>query len=160
VLSARVESEFGEVWVHTTHLSFREHEGKKREDQVLVLDEVVSAHKSDAPQLLMGDFNAMPASDEIRWPTGLTSLGGRRAYYQDAWGMAHRCEPGWTWASANPYTALMHWLRADRRLDYIFVTPIRRDRRGTIRAARVLLDQSVAAPGGGEPTFASDHFAV
>src|SRR6516165_2629073 len=132
VLSARVDSDFGEVWVHNTHLSFREQEGRKREDQVLAVDEVVSAHKNDNPQVLMGDFNAVPYSDEIRWLTGLTTLSGRRVYYQDAWDMIHPDEPGYTWARDNHYRDRMYWLRADRRLDYVFVTPTRRDRRGTV----------------------------
>jgi endonuclease/exonuclease/phosphatase family metal-dependent hydrolase len=159
VLSARVDSDFGEVWVHNTHLSFREHEGRKREDQVQVLDEVVTAHKNDQPQVLMGDFNCTPASDEIRWLTGQTTLGGRRVYYQDAWDVIHPGQPGWTWTRANPYTDRMHWLRADRRLDYIFVTPIRRDHRGTVHSARVLFDEPVVLPSG-ERLYASDHYGV
>jgi endonuclease/exonuclease/phosphatase family metal-dependent hydrolase len=53
----------------------------------------------------------------------------------------------------------MHWLRADRRLDYIFVTPVRRDRRGTVHEARLIFDEPVVL-GGGERLFASDHFGV
>jgi len=159
VLSARIDSDHGEIWVHTTHLSFREHEGRKREDQVQVVDEVMAARKTDNPQVVMGDFNAVPGSDEIRWMTGLTSLGGRRVFYQDAWELVHPGQPGWTWARANPYTDRMHWLRADRRLDYIFVSSVRRDRRGTIHSARVLFDDPVVMPGG-ERLFASDHFGV
>jgi endonuclease/exonuclease/phosphatase family metal-dependent hydrolase len=161
VLSARIDSDAGELWVHTTHLSYRESEGVRREDQVLVVDEVVTAHKqqNDRPQVVMGDFNAIPGSDEIRWMTGLTSLDGRRTFFQDAWDVAHPGHPGWTWARANPYTDRMHWLRADRRLDYIFVTPIRRDRRGTVLGAQVLLDEPVVMPNG-ERVFGSDHFGL
>jgi endonuclease/exonuclease/phosphatase family metal-dependent hydrolase len=163
VLSARLDSDLGPIWVHTTHLSYREHEGRFRENQVLLVDEVVAARKTgdaaDNPQVIMGDFNATPASDEIRWLTGQTSLEGRRTFYQDAWDVAHPGQPGWTWARANHYTDLMHWLRADRRLDYIFVTPPRRDRRGTIHAARVLFDEPVVLPSG-ERLYASDHFGV
>ena len=161
VLSARIDSDFGQTWVHTTHLSFREQEGRKREDQVLVVDEVVQAHKQkdDAPQVVMGDFNAVPHSDEVRWLSGLTTLSGRRAYYQDAWDMIHPTEPGYTWAKDNHYRERMYWLRADRRLDYIFVTPTRRDRRGTVHEARLLFDQPMVL-GGGERIFASDHFGV
>jgi endonuclease/exonuclease/phosphatase family metal-dependent hydrolase len=159
VLSARIDSDFGEIWVHTTHLSFREHEGRKREDQVLVVDEVVTAHKNDNPQLVAGDFNAVPASDELRWLVGLTSLEGRRAYYQDAWEVINPGQPGWTWARANVYTERMHWLRADRRLDYIFVTPMRRDRRGTVHDVRIVFDEPVVT-GTGERIFGSDHFGL
>jgi endonuclease/exonuclease/phosphatase family metal-dependent hydrolase len=159
VLSARVDSDMGEIWVHTTHLSFREAEGRKREEQVLAVDEVVAAHKNDNPQVVMGDFNAVPSSDEIRWLVGLTSLDGRRTHYQDAWDVVHAGQPGWTWARANPYTDRMHWLRADRRIDYIFVTPIRRDRRGTVHSARIFFDEPEVLPSG-ERLYASDHFGV
>lgn len=174
VLSARLDTDAGAVWVHTTHLSYRDHEGGKREDQVQLIDETVTACKAENPQenpqVLGGDFNSTPASDEIRWLSGLTTLGGRRVFYQDAWDVLHAGEPGWTWARANPYTGRMHWLRTNRRLDYIFVTPMRRDRRGTVQEARVVLDRPAGYGGGpagagsgagaGEPLFPSDHFAV
>ncbi|MBW8879823.1 MAG: endonuclease/exonuclease/phosphatase family protein, partial [Acidobacteria bacterium] len=40
ILSARIDApaQIGSFWVHTTHLSFREAEGRKREDQVLFID--------------------------------------------------------------------------------------------------------------------------
>jgi endonuclease/exonuclease/phosphatase family metal-dependent hydrolase len=159
VLSARIDSDFGEAWVHTTHLAFREHEGRKREDQVLVVDEVVSGRKTENPQVILGDLNAVPHSDEIRWLSGLTTLAGRRVYYQDAWDMIHPGESGYTWSRANHYRERMHWLRADRRLDYVFVTPVRRDRRGTVHEARLIFDEPMVMAGG-DRLFASDHFGV
>jgi endonuclease/exonuclease/phosphatase family metal-dependent hydrolase len=53
----------------------------------------------------------------------------------------------------------MHWLRGDRRLDYIFITAQRRDRRGTVHSARVLFDDPAVMPSG-ERLYASDHFGV
>jgi endonuclease/exonuclease/phosphatase family metal-dependent hydrolase len=160
VLSARLDSsDFGQLWVHTTHLSYRENEGREREDQVQAVDEAISAHKNDNPQLLMGDFNAVPHSDEIRWLCGLTTLGGRRVFYQDTWDVLHANLPGYTWARANHFTSRMGWLRGDRRLDYIFTTPPRRDGRGTVHSSRLLLDEPTVLPDG-ERLFASDHYAV
>lgn len=159
VLSARIDSSFGEIWAHTTHLSYRENEGRQREDQVLAVDEAITAHKSDNPQILMGDFNAVPHSDEIRWLCGLTTLGGRRVFYQDTWDILHANVPGYTWARSNSFTSRMGWLRGDRRLDYIFTTPPRRDGRGTVHSSRLLLDEPTVLPDG-ERLFASDHFAV
>ncbi len=160
VLSARVDSpDFGQFWVHTTHLSYRQHEGDKREQQVIAVDDVVTAHAGDNPQVIMGDFNATPSSDEIRWLCGLTTLGGRRVFYQDVWDVLHAGQPGFTWARANPYIARLAFLRPDRRLDYIFVTPPRRDGRGTIHSARLMFDEPVVMPSG-ERLFASDHFGV
>jgi endonuclease/exonuclease/phosphatase family metal-dependent hydrolase len=107
----------------------------------------------------MGDFNAVPDSDEMRWMRGLTTLAGRRVYYQDTWDMIHPHEPGYTWARENHYRDRMYWLRADRRLDYIFVTPTRRDRRGTVHEARLIFEEPMVLAGG-ERLFASDHFGV
>ena len=124
---------------------FRETEGRKREDQVMFIDEVVAAHANDNVQIVMGDFNAVPDSDEIRWLTGMTTLGGRRVAYQDAWARANAVGSGGSDRPGSPgrartrTSALMHWLRPDRRLDYIFTTQVRRDGRGTRprRARRV-----------------------
>lgn len=159
VLSALVDGPAGPIWVHTTHLSFREHEGLKREEQVLAVDDEVTAHKNDQIQIVTGDFNAEPSSDEMRWMVGATTLAGRRVAYQDAWDRQHPGEAGHTWVRANPYTERLHWLKRDRRLDYLFVTPVRRDRRGTIHAARLVFDRPREMPAG-ECIFASDHFGV
>jgi endonuclease/exonuclease/phosphatase family metal-dependent hydrolase len=161
VLSVRLDGEAGGLWVHTTHLSYRLNEGVKREDQVQLLDQLVAAHDdgSGTPQLLMGDFNAGPEHDEIRWLVGQHTLSGRRVAYQDAWAVAGDGTPGLTWARSNDYTSAMHWLRQDRRLDYIFVTPARRDRRGTVHSAAVTLDQPARAANG-DRLFASDHYGV
>lgn len=160
VLSVRLDGEAGGVWVHVTHLSYREHEGQKREDQVQFLDAQVRAREtSGQPQLMMGDFNAAPEHDEIRWLVGQCTLGGRRVFYQDAWATVNQERPGYTWCRANDYTERMAWLRRDRRLDYVFVTAPRRDRRGAVHGARVVLDAPELLPTG-ERLFASDHFGV
>jgi len=161
VLSARVDADGGAFWVHTTHLSFRETEGRQREDQVMFVDKIVAAHANDHVQLVMGDFNAVPESDEIRWLTGMTTLDGRRVAYQDAWARANLTSgaSGVTWTRANPYVDLMYWLRPERRLDYIFTTAVRRDRRATIHGARVVLDEPRVGADGAR-VFASDHFGV
>ncbi|HVR62170.1 MAG TPA: endonuclease/exonuclease/phosphatase family protein [Polyangia bacterium] len=160
VLSARIDSpEFGPFWVHTTHLSYRQHEGDKREEQVQAVHDVVAGRPTDNPQVILGDFNAVPHADEMRWLCGLTTLGGRRVFYQDAWDLLHAGQPGYTWARANPYIERLGFLRPDRRIDYIFVTPPRRDGRGAIHSARLMFDEPVVMPSG-ERLFASDHFGV
>ena len=154
LLSARLQTAAGNVWVHTTHLNYRLQHGRERQDQVVAIDGAVSARAGDLPQILMGDFNARPESDEIRWLRGLCTLDGRRVHYQDAWERLHPGERGWTWSSANPYTAPLRFLEPDRRIDYIFVTTMRKDGRGTIHDCRIVFDQ----PQGG--VFASDHFGL
>jgi endonuclease/exonuclease/phosphatase family metal-dependent hydrolase len=154
VLSARIDGDAGGLWVHSTHLSYRESEGNKREEQVMTIDEVVAAHANDEVQVVMGDFNATPDSDEIRWLCGRTTLGGRRVAYQDAFARANPGERGITWAKANDYTQSMRWMELDRRLDYVFVTQRRRDGRGAVLDARVVLD----TPEG--TLCVSDHYGV
>lgn len=155
LLSACVETAAGPVWVHTTHLNYRLQDGRQRERQVQVIDAAVAARAGDRPQVVMGDFNARPESDEIRWLRGLVTLGGKRVHYQDAWAALHPQEPGWTWAAANAFTRPLAFLERDRRLDYVFVTTMRRDGRGRIRDCRLVFDRP--SPAG---VWASDHFGV
>jgi endonuclease/exonuclease/phosphatase family metal-dependent hydrolase len=154
VLSAGLSVGDRVIWVHNTHLNYRLAHGRQREEQVMTIDAIVGTRQHE-PQIVLGDFNARPESDEIRWLTGLTTLGGRRTFYQDAWARRHPAEPGWTWASANPYTAALGFLQTDRRLDYIFVTPERRDGRGRVLDCRLVFDQP--SPGA---VYASDHFGL
>jgi endonuclease/exonuclease/phosphatase family metal-dependent hydrolase len=155
LLSAALQLGGRTVWVHGTHLNYRLHHGREREEQVRAIDAAVQAHNDTLPQILMGDFNARPESDEIRWMLGLTGLGGARTLYQDAWALRHPSEPGWTWTLANPGTQQLAFLQQDRRLDYIFVTPERRDGRGRIRSCALAFDRPNAAG-----VFASDHYGV
>ena len=103
LLSARLDSEAGGLWVHTTHLSFREHEGVWREEQVQFVDEVVTTHKNDNPRMVTGDFNTSPDSDEMRWMTGLHTLAAGGSPIRTP-GRLIRDDPGYTWARANDYS--------------------------------------------------------
>ncbi len=156
VLHAISESPVGPLPLFTTHLNWRMTDGVTREHQVVAVEEMVAAAASaDAlPRILMGDFNAAPECDEMRFWRGEHSLAGRRVYYQDAWALRHPGEPGITWALRNPLTERMAFLERDRRLDYILVSQRERDGRGQILDARVVLD--VAAGG----LYPSDHFGV
>ncbi len=154
LLSAALRIGAGELWVHNSHLNYRLAHGRQREDQLGAIDAAIGA-RSGEPQILLGDFNARPESDEIRWMTGLTGLGGRRVLYQDAWARCHPGEPGWTWARTNPYTNQLAFLQSDRRLDYVFVTPERRDGRGRVLDCQIVFDRPSAAG-----VWASDHFGV
>ena len=155
LLSARVQNGQGSVWFHTTHLNYRLTHGRQREDQVQAIEASVAGRTSDSPQILMGDFNARPEADEIRFLRGLVTLGGRRTYFQDAWERVHPGGAGWTWARANPYTAKLAFLEPDRRIDYIFVTPMRGDGRATVHSCAMVFDKP-----GADSVFASDHFGL
>jgi len=168
LLSASVETAGGPIWVHTTHLHYRLDDGVARERQVLAIDEAIRGlgrDRDSAPQILCGDFNATADSDEIRFLRGLTTLGGRRTHFQDAWLRLHR-EPepgdgpaaGITWSSENRFTRPLRSLDLDRRIDYVFATTRKKDGRGTIHGCRVALTER---DGLGEVAIcASDHYAV
>jgi len=155
VLGVTVETAVGRVDVWTTHLNYRLTDGGKREDQIVALDEHIAAAPSELPKILCGDFNATPDSDEIRFLCGLHTSAGRRTFWQDAWERRHGRADGFTWARANPYTARLRWLERDRRLDYIFVSPMKRDGRGVVHDCRIVLDRAAA-----DGALPSDHYAL
>jgi endonuclease/exonuclease/phosphatase family metal-dependent hydrolase len=155
VVGVTVETPVGAFSAFTTHLNYRLTEGIVREDQVVAAEALVAETASELPKVLMGDFNAVPDADEIRFLRGLHSIGGRRVYYQDAFLRAHPSEAGYTWARRNPFTERLRFLEPDRRIDYIFVSPERKDGRGRIHDCRIVLD--VADPDGILP---SDHFGL
>lgn len=168
LLSARVETAGGPIWVHTTHLHYRLDDGLAREHQVLAIDELIRGLGRDhdsAPQILCGDFNAAADSDEIRFLRGLTTLGGRRTHFQDAWLRLHR-EPaagdgpaqGITWSSENRFTRPLRSLDLDRRIDYVFVTARKKDGRGTVHDCRVVMTERAGL--GEVEICASDHYGV
>ncbi len=167
LLSAQVATDAEPVWVHTTHLHYRLDDGVAREKQVLAIDSAIRDLRTDTspPQILCGDMNATPDSDEMRFLRGLTTLAGRRTHFQDAWLRLHR-EPspgdgpahGITWSSENRFTRPLRSLDIDRRIDYVYVTSRKKDGRGTIHDSRVVLTDR---DGDGEDAIcASDHYGV
>jgi endonuclease/exonuclease/phosphatase family metal-dependent hydrolase len=167
LLSAQIESDGGPIWIHTAHLHYRLDDGLAREHQVLAIDEAIRALRTSdsAPQILAGDFNATPDSDEMRFLRGLTTLGGRRTHFQDAWLRLHR-EPipgegpaeGITWSSENRFTRPLRSLDIDRRIDYVYVTTRKKDGRGTVHVSKVVLTDR---EGDREDEIcASDHYGV
>ena len=105
------------------------------------------------PAILVGDFNAAPESDEMRYLRGLTSLGDqRRVYFQDTFEVAGDGTSGTTFDRRNPFAAPLR--EPDRRIDYIFVRGRDERFRGEPLESRVCFDQAVGG------TFPSDHFGV
>jgi endonuclease/exonuclease/phosphatase family metal-dependent hydrolase len=155
VLIATLGTPAGTLAVGTTHLTYRLHDGEKRARQIVAAEAALAATPSELPRLLCGDLNAPPDADEIRWLRGLCALEGRRVFWQDAWGLIHPSEPGWTWALRNPHTERLSWLTRDRRIDYIFVGAARKDGTGTVRDCRLCFD--IADEEGCHP---SDHFGL
>jgi endonuclease/exonuclease/phosphatase family metal-dependent hydrolase len=155
LLFAELEAPFGLVPFFCTHLNWKLDEGHVRCAQVR---EVV--HRVDAlakaggfPAVLVGDFNAEPGADEIRFLHGLTNLGGSHCvYFQDAFALAGDRSPGHTYARSNPFAA--HLREPDRRIDYVLVRGRDERFRGEPLEARRCFDAAV------EGTYPSDHYGV
>ena len=155
VAFARVAAPHGPIPVFVTHLTFQLHLCSARCEQVVALVDHVSrlAPIGGPPPVVLGDFNAGPDSDEIRFLRGLTTLGGRSVYFADCWAVtADDSGPGYTYDRRNAYALRSH--EPSNRIDYIFVRGPDARLRGEPIAARLALDQPVGG------VWPSDHFAV
>lgn len=155
LLAARLATPWGPLPVFSTHLSWRLDEGHVREEQVRAVAELVESYtpsREGLSPLLMGDFNAEPDSDEIRFLRGLTALRGRSVYFVDAFGVRGRGD-GTTFSTRNPFAEPLR--EPERRIDYVFVRGHDDPKRhGDVLEARVVLDEPH------EGVFPSDHFGV
>jgi endonuclease/exonuclease/phosphatase family metal-dependent hydrolase len=159
LLYARCQTPHGSLPVFVTHLNWKFHQGSIRQRQVAFIAERVAELSPisgpDLPPVLLGDFNAAPDADEIRFLTGLCALDGKTVYFADAWVFAG-VGPGYTYDRTNHYAAKAR--EPSRRIDYIFVRgPDRRFRGEPLRAE---LAFNAAELGSTEPVWPSDHFGV
>lgn len=160
MLYSLLETPWGRQPVFVTHLNWKLHHGAVRLKQVVYAAErifVLAPVEADfLPPVLMGDFNANPSSDEIRYLKGQHVIDGRSLYFADVWDYAEPAEPGHTYARDNAY-ALKNG-EPNRRIDYIFVRGPDRHMRGEPRGVRRAFDRS--APGSEGTVWASDHYGV
>jgi endonuclease/exonuclease/phosphatase family metal-dependent hydrolase len=123
LLYARVETTFGELPVFVTHLNWKLHHGSVRLEQVkFIADRIAELSPVRAaalPPVLMGDFNAEPDADEMRFLRGLSVIDGRSVFFADAWIYGGDASPGATFDRGNGYARKAH--EPSRRIDYIFV---------------------------------------
>lgn len=155
VAFARVDCQHGPMPVFATHLTFQHHHSDARCEQVRVLTDHVAqlAPIDGPPPVLVGDFNADPDSDEMRFLRGLTPLGGKSVYFADAWTTTGN-DPnrGFTYDRENPYA--LRSREHSRRIDYIYVRGPGKHLCGEPLSARLALD----VPRG--DVWPSDHYAV
>ncbi len=153
-ISVTVEAPFGPVGFTCTHLNWKFRHGFVRERQVAALCELVLSRRprEGFPPIAVGDFNAEPESAEIRYVTGLQSLGGRSVSLLDAWRVAGGGGPGTTWSNRNPYARAA--LEPDRRIDYVFAGFPKQSGEGRIATCRVVCDDEA------DGVWPSDHFGV
>ena len=152
---ARVACAHGPMPVFATHLTWQHHQSAARCAQVRALVEHVDALApiDGPPPVLLGDFNADPDSDEMRFLRGLTPLGGASVYFSDAWTVTGG-EPngGFTYDRRNAYA--LRSREHSRRIDYVYVRGPGKHLCGEAITARLALD----TPRDG--VWPSDHYAV
>lgn len=159
-LSVLVESPQGEIGFTCTHLHWQFNHGFVREKQVALLADRAWKRRPDdgVPPIIVGDFNAEPSSDEVRYMTGRHSFQGGSVAFLDAWEVAGdhslpgEAGDGITWSNRNDYARVEYEPR--RRIDYIFVGLPGRSGIGAIENCRVVCDEE---ENGVWPT---DHFGV
>lgn len=151
---AEIEGPRGRFDVICTHLCWRLHESRWRQEQIAALCSFVDGHaNSGFPPIVCGDFNAIPSSDEIRMMTGETAVAVDGLFFHDAWAAAGDGGPGFTWNNTNAFSS--RTLEPNRRIDYIFVgDPHRADGAGHVTECRVVGDTAV------DGIHGSDHFGL
>lgn len=158
LLHAVLEAPLGRIDVFVTHLNWKLDEGWIRELQVKEIVRLIRAHgdSSDFPPLLMGDLNALPGSDEIRYLGGQTRLGEERStYFADAWNYVPHKGEGFTFnARINEFAAT--YGEAPRRLDYIFIEGSLKKQRGVPSDVGLAFHE----PDPDKGIYCSDHFGV
>lgn len=153
VVLARIASPWGELPFFSTHLNWRFHHGVVREEQVVALADIVLrlAPVGGLPPIVVGDFNAVAESAEIRFLTGLQSLEKKSTYFADCFGQTGVL-PGITFDEKNPFAAPVR--EYPRRIDYVFVRGPDAKGRGKPLSSRVVFTE----PRDG--VTASDHYGV
>jgi endonuclease/exonuclease/phosphatase family metal-dependent hydrolase len=153
VAFARVECQHGPMPVFATHLTWQQHLGYVRCEQVKVLASHVAqlAPIDGPPPVILGDLNADPDSDEMRYLRGLATLAGTSVFFADCWS-ATREDKGYTYDRKNPYA--LRSREPSRRIDYIFVRGPDGHLRGEPLSAELAMNEPV------DGVWPSDHFAV
>lgn len=150
-LEADIATPAGVLPVCTVHLSWPLDQSHIRQDQVRAVVSALACQESTGrlPQVLCGDFNADPASDEIRMLTGQSRVPVPGIVFQDAWQAGGVGSTGHTWTHRNPEAAKGRF--GNCRLDYVLV---RWGGHGAIIRTEVI---DGCLPDG---TWGSDHLAV
>jgi endonuclease/exonuclease/phosphatase family metal-dependent hydrolase len=160
LLFALLGTEHGRLPVFVTHLNWRFDHGYVRLSQVLYVaarvDELSPASAGFLPPVLMGDFNAAPEADEIRFLTGLSVQAGKSVHFADAWVYGGDGTAGATYVPANDYARKNR--EPPRRIDYIFVRGPDAELRGEPLVTKVVFNVAEQGPDGA--IWPSDHFGV
>jgi endonuclease/exonuclease/phosphatase family metal-dependent hydrolase len=162
LLYAVLETPHGRQPVFVTHLNWRPEQGFVRLKQVVFIVEHIEKlcppnATGTLPPILMGDFNAEPDSDEMRYLRGLHVVDGKSTYFADSWVYGARdAKSSATFDPRNDFARTHR--EPPRRIDYIYVRGPDAELRGEPLRARLIFDQPSAGANG--PIWPSDHFGV
>jgi endonuclease/exonuclease/phosphatase family metal-dependent hydrolase len=160
MLHVEVETPLGALPVFVTHLNWRPDHGRVRLAQVRFIqeqiDELVPPDPATLPPVLLGDFNAEPDSDEMRFLRGLSVVDGHSTYFADAWLYAGDGTLGATFDRNNDYARTARL--PSRRIDYILV----RGPDSALRGEPAHTELAFAMPDiyDGARVWPSDHFGL
>lgn len=168
LLYALLNTPAGRLPVFVTHLNWKWHHGSVRVRQVQAIAEHIQRLEpmgadpgwDSLPPVLMGDFNAEPDSDEIRFLRGLHTLDGQSVFFADAWSWAGDGSSGYTFDRANGFAARSN--EPPRRIDYVFVRGPDAWLRGEPLSARLAFvePRSETSGGPGDRVWPSDHYGL
>jgi len=151
---------WGRLPVFVTHFNWRFDHGFVRVRQAAFvaakIEELAPPQAGFLPPVLLGDFNAEPDADEIRFLRGLAVLDGRSVHFADAWVHGGDGTPGATYDPKNDYARRNR--EPPRRIDYVFVRGPDSELRGEPLVAKLAFDTAEAGPEG--LAWPSDHFGV
>ncbi len=164
LLYALLEAPWGKLPVFVTHLNWKFHHGSVRVRQVRFIVERMEALVPEEPSteqrlpaVLLGDFNAEPDSDEIRFLRGLHTLEGRSVHFADTWAWAGEGGPGYTFDRKNGFALRSN--EPPRRIDYVFVRGPDATLRGEPqRTALAFTEPVTSSPSGA--VWPSDHYGL
>lgn len=109
VLRAEVETAEGRVNFFVTHLSLSYQARNRSAIEFWEFASRLSRDDTSVPQIVVGDFNAIPHQWCIRFLTGRAEMDGRCGDFVDAWAAVHPDDLGYTFSVDQPM----------RRIDYI-----------------------------------------
>jgi endonuclease/exonuclease/phosphatase family metal-dependent hydrolase len=149
LLQVSLSTPYGELPVFVTHLTW---EFERGADRIAQVREIVR-HVPDGG-VLLGDLNAAPDADEMRFLRGLATVEGQSVYFADAWIYAGDGTPGYTFSRENDYARAER--EPSRRIDYIMVRggPDEHGRGEPVRASVAFATRS------DDGVWPSDHFGV
>ncbi len=137
----------GERTLHlfNAHLSWHPQDEATRKAQVRELWQRMN-EKTGSDKLLMGDMNAAPDSNEIRWLLNESGL-------VDTFAAKNPADSGITWDTENRFTSQQKPHTLNRRIDYIFCAGD--DLAKSLSSCQVVFDRPDT-----HGIFASDHYGV